>query len=379
MRAQTVCRRRGEGSAEQPAQPSMVVAFHCQHIRPGAHCLVARTDRAVTAGTRHEGVKFTADRSEPSNPVPSQHRDTGQHRIHAVSRRWIALGRSRDEQPDRCAHHPVACAAQLLAHGDQVGEFSDREVRERHCTGVVDGSGRRSVCFGGSCGAAHDLYLTTIGGYSVSAPPRQRCAAATDLGCAAVPPADGDHRRRCGLGRLHGDRIQRSGGLSADRPRPHSRDDSPVVTVAPMTVPPASSPDRARMGSRPALHRRRPPSLRRQSQRTATVRGARGAGGCRAARGFSRGSAGCERTGRLADAADHHRGHPGRARRGLMGVTDFAALGGYAAMVFIFSEDTRGAFGMRDTPLPLRINFCGGRRFGGVRHRHGAVLGSDSC
>lgn len=44
-------------------------------------------------------------------------------------------------------------------------------------------------------------------------------------------------------------------------------------------------------------------------------------------------------------------------QRGLMGVTDFAALGGYAAMVFIFEGDTSGAFWMRDTPLPLRITF----------------------
>lgn len=44
-------------------------------------------------------------------------------------------------------------------------------------------------------------------------------------------------------------------------------------------------------------------------------------------------------------------------QRGLMGVADFAALGGYAAMVFIFPEDTGGAFWMRDTPLPLRITF----------------------
>ncbi|WP_419945356.1 DUF192 domain-containing protein [Candidatus Poriferisodalis sp.] len=40
-----------------------------------------------------------------------------------------------------------------------------------------------------------------------------------------------------------------------------------------------------------------------------------------------------------------------------MGVADFAALGGYAAMVFVFEEDTGGAFWMRDTPLPLRITF----------------------
>ena len=47
-----------------------------------------------------------------------------------------------------------------------------------------------------------------------------------------------------------------------------------------------------------------------------------------------------------------------RARQqGLMGVTDFAALGGYAAMVFVFEFDTSGAFWMRDTPLPLRITF----------------------
>jgi len=44
-------------------------------------------------------------------------------------------------------------------------------------------------------------------------------------------------------------------------------------------------------------------------------------------------------------------------QRGLMGVTDFAALGGYAAMVFVFESDTSGAFWMRDTPLPLRITF----------------------
>ncbi len=44
-------------------------------------------------------------------------------------------------------------------------------------------------------------------------------------------------------------------------------------------------------------------------------------------------------------------------QRGLMGVTDFAALGGYAAMVFVFERDTSGAFWMRDTPLPLRITF----------------------
>ena len=48
---------------------------------------------------------------------------------------------------------------------------------------------------------------------------------------------------------------------------------------------------------------------------------------------------------------------PAARRRGLMGVADFAALGGYAAMVFVFSEDTGGAFWMRDTPLPLRITF----------------------
>ncbi len=48
---------------------------------------------------------------------------------------------------------------------------------------------------------------------------------------------------------------------------------------------------------------------------------------------------------------------PQARQRGLMGVTDFAALGGYAAMVFIFEGDTSGAFWMRDTPLPLRITF----------------------
>jgi len=40
-----------------------------------------------------------------------------------------------------------------------------------------------------------------------------------------------------------------------------------------------------------------------------------------------------------------------------MGVADFAELGGYAAMVFVFEDDTSGAFWMRDTPLPLRITF----------------------
>ena len=44
---------------------------------------------------------------------------------------------------------------------------------------------------------------------------------------------------------------------------------------------------------------------------------------------------------------------PAARQRGLMGVSDFAALGGYAAMVFIFDADTDGAFWMRDTPLPL--------------------------
>lgn len=48
---------------------------------------------------------------------------------------------------------------------------------------------------------------------------------------------------------------------------------------------------------------------------------------------------------------------PQSRQRGLMGVADFAALGGYAAMVFIFEGDTSGAFWMRDTPLPLRITF----------------------
>ncbi len=42
---------------------------------------------------------------------------------------------------------------------------------------------------------------------------------------------------------------------------------------------------------------------------------------------------------------------------GLMGVEDFDALGGYAAMVFVFDGNTTGAFWMRDTPLPLRITF----------------------
>ncbi len=48
---------------------------------------------------------------------------------------------------------------------------------------------------------------------------------------------------------------------------------------------------------------------------------------------------------------------PAARRRGLMGVADFAALGGYAAMVFVFPDDTGGAFWMRDTPLPLHITF----------------------
>ena len=48
---------------------------------------------------------------------------------------------------------------------------------------------------------------------------------------------------------------------------------------------------------------------------------------------------------------------PAARQRGLMGVADFAALGGYAAMVFVFPGDTSGAFWMRDTPLPLRITF----------------------
>lgn len=48
---------------------------------------------------------------------------------------------------------------------------------------------------------------------------------------------------------------------------------------------------------------------------------------------------------------------PRARQRGLMGVEDFSALGGYAAMVFIFDGDTSGAFWMRDTPVPLRITF----------------------
>ena len=48
---------------------------------------------------------------------------------------------------------------------------------------------------------------------------------------------------------------------------------------------------------------------------------------------------------------------PAARQRGLMGVADFDALGGYAAMVFVFGDDTGGAFWMRDTPLPLRITF----------------------
>ena len=49
--------------------------------------------------------------------------------------------------------------------------------------------------------------------------------------------------------------------------------------------------------------------------------------------------------------------NPQSRQRGLMGVADFAELGGYAAMVFVFEDDTSGAFWMRDTPLPLRITF----------------------
>ena len=48
---------------------------------------------------------------------------------------------------------------------------------------------------------------------------------------------------------------------------------------------------------------------------------------------------------------------PAARQRGLMGVTDFAALGGYAAMAFVFDGDTTGAFWMRETPLRLRITF----------------------
>lgn len=44
-------------------------------------------------------------------------------------------------------------------------------------------------------------------------------------------------------------------------------------------------------------------------------------------------------------------------QRGLMGITEFGSLGGYAAMVFVFDSDTSGAFWMRGTPLPLRITF----------------------
>ena len=48
---------------------------------------------------------------------------------------------------------------------------------------------------------------------------------------------------------------------------------------------------------------------------------------------------------------------PAARQRGLMGVADFTALGGYAAMVFVFESETSGAFWMRNTPLPLRITF----------------------
>lgn len=48
---------------------------------------------------------------------------------------------------------------------------------------------------------------------------------------------------------------------------------------------------------------------------------------------------------------------PQSRQQGLMGVADFASLGGYAATVFVFDADTSGAFWMRDTPLPLRITF----------------------
>ena len=48
---------------------------------------------------------------------------------------------------------------------------------------------------------------------------------------------------------------------------------------------------------------------------------------------------------------------PEARRRGLMGVNDFTALGGYAAMAFIYDQDTTGNFWMRNTPLALRIIF----------------------
>ncbi|WP_419841606.1 DUF192 domain-containing protein [Candidatus Poriferisodalis sp.] len=48
---------------------------------------------------------------------------------------------------------------------------------------------------------------------------------------------------------------------------------------------------------------------------------------------------------------------PEAQRQGLMGVEDFSALGGYAAMAFVYDSDTTGAFWMRDTPLPLQITF----------------------
>jgi uncharacterized membrane protein (UPF0127 family) len=48
--------------------------------------------------------------------------------------------------------------------------------------------------------------------------------------------------------------------------------------------------------------------------------------------------------------------------RGLMTVTD-PDLGGHDGMVFVFEEDSTGAFWMRNTPMPLSIAFidAGGR------------------
>ena len=45
--------------------------------------------------------------------------------------------------------------------------------------------------------------------------------------------------------------------------------------------------------------------------------------------------------------------------QGLMAVTD-AALGGFDGMIFVFDQDTTGAFWMKDTLIPLSIAFADG-------------------
>ena len=65
-----------------------------------------------------------------------------------------------------------------------------------------------------------------------------------------------------------------------------------------------------------------------------------------------------------------HRGASSAA--GLMEVTD-PDLAGHDGMVFVYDEDTTGAFWMRNTPMPLSIAYVDAGGAAGVDHGHGAV------